>query len=160
MGLSNKILLAAKAKGGTTGQWQGDISCPLFSSTATTVSYGYNPTAGIGTLSPLLETVKPDIRILGLVITVNPTTMMLTNALLFFDTNPPSGGTVGIKFEKLNKIILHSTTGGEPYVIDNPQDYWAPSAYNIFSDDLANWAYTNLTAGATLDFTFELEWYE
>ncbi|WP_418562737.1 hypothetical protein [Phascolarctobacterium faecium] len=160
MGSSNKLLLAAKVTGGAIGQWQGDISCPLFSSTATTVSYCCDPAAGIGTLSPLLETVKPDIRILGLVITVNPTTMMLTSALLFFDTNPPSGGTVGIKFEKLNKIILHSTTGGEPYVIDNPQDYWAPSAYNIFSDDLANWAYTNLTAGATLDFTFELEWYE
>lgn len=160
MGSSNKLLLAAKVTGGAIGQWQGDISCPLFSSTATTVSYGYNPAAGIGTLSPLLETVKPDIRILGLVITVNPATMMLTSALLFFDTNPPSGSTVGIKFEKLNKVILHSTTGGEPYVIDNPQDYWVPGAYNIFSDDLANWAYVNLTAAATLDFTFELEWYE
>ena len=160
MGLSNKLLLAAKVTGGAIGQWQGDISSPIYSSTPTPVTYGYNPAAGIGTLSPLLETVKPDIRILGLVITVNPATMMLTSALLFFDTNPPSDGTGGIKFEKLNKIILHSTTGGEPYVIDNPQDYWEPSAYNIFSDDLANWAYTNLTAGATLDFTFELEWYE
>lgn len=160
MGLADKLLLATKAKGGVVGQWQGDISCPIFSSTATTVTYGYNPAAGIGTLSPLLETVKLDIRVFGLVITVNPATMMLTSALLFFDTNPPSGSTVGIKFEGLGKIILHSATGGEPYVIDNPQDYWAPSAYNIFSDDLANWGYTNLTAGATLDFTFELEWYE
>ena len=63
-----------------------------------------------------------------------------------------------MKFEGLKKIIMHSTTGGEVYVIDNPQDYWEPSAYNIYSSDLANWGFTNLTAGSTLDFTFELEW--
>ena len=159
MGLSNKILLAAKAKGGTTGHWQGSVVCQLIKPfpSGGIAEYGYFPSGGIGSLEPLLETVTKDMAVAGLGIRVDSATLMLTDALIMFDH---IGDSNGIKFEGLSKIILYSTTGGEPYVIDNPQDYWVPNAYNIFSDDLASWAYTNLTAGVTLEFTFELEWDE
>lgn len=171
MGLSNKLLLAAKVKGGTAGHWQGDISCKNYGEI-----YEYDRSLWTGTLSPLLETVKPNIRISSLIIVVNSSTGMLTKASLSFST----------EFKGLKRIIIHSNEAGEPYVIDNPQDYWNVDddySYNLYSEDLANWWYQNLPTGdpegpvdpggpwdpgdpggpsgsSSLDFTFELEWYE
>ena len=66
------------------------------------------------------------------------------------------------RFTGLSRLIVRSSTGGSPFVIDNVDSLFDPNSnsYNIFSEDLANWGYTNLTADSTLGFTLELEWYE
>lgn len=163
--LSNKLLLAA-ARGRAVQSWSGNAICELvswdpslmflYSSRDSTWFIG-----SFGDLHPLLETVKADTQIAGVVISVDAATIFMTECYLYFD-NVPSNQQEGIKFEKLSKIIIHSTTGGEPFTISDVQSCWdnINMCYDLFSEDLANWGYTNLTADSYLEFTLELEWYE
>lgn len=163
--LSNKLLLAA-ARGRTVQSWLGNVECQLAKWDAPSLMFLYGSqaspwlTGGFGTLHPLLETVKADTQIAGVSISVDAAAIFMTECYLYFDNVPSI--QYGIKFEKLSKIIIHSTTGGEPFTISDVQSCWDNTnmCYNLFSEDLANWGYTNLTAGSTLGFTLELEWYE
>lgn len=164
--LSNKLLLAA-ARGRSVQSWLGNVECQLVKWDDPSLMFLYGSqaspwlTGGFGTLHPLLETVKAAMQIAMIKITVDTHTMLLENCRLWFD-NVPSNLRDGIRFEKLSKIIIHSTTGGEPFTISDVQSCWdnINMCYDLFSEDLANWGYTNLTAGSTLGFTLELEWYE
>ena len=161
--LSNKLLLAA-ARGRAVQSWLGNVECELVKWDDPSLMFLYgspaSPTGGFGTLHPLLETVKANTEISRVVISVNAATLFMTESYLYFDN--VSSPQFGIKFEKLSKIIIHSTTGGEPFTISDVQSCWdnINRGYDLFSEDLANWGYTNLTAGSTLGFTLELEWYE
>ena len=167
--LSNKLLLAA-ARHRTPKSWQGQVTADMYRYTGDqfqSIEYLYSSEKqqfvepGYGSLDPLLETVKAAMQIAMIKITVDTHTMLLENCRLWFD-NVPSNLRDGIRFEKLSKIIIHSTTGGEPFTISDVQSCWdnINMCYDLFSEDLANWGYTNLTAGSTLDFPLELEWYE
>lgn len=161
--LSNKILLVA-AYGGAVQSWLGNVECELVEGGEPSLTFMYassgSPTGGFGTLHPLLETVKANTEISRVVISVNAATLFMTESYLYFDN--VSSPQFGIKFEKLSKIIIHSTTGGEPFTIYDVQSCWdnINMCYDLFSEDLANWGYKNLTAGSTLGFTLELGWYE
>lgn len=163
--LSNKLLLAA-ARGRAVQSWLGNVECELVKWDGPSLMFLYGSQAspwlsgGFGTLHPLLETVKADTQIAEVVISVDAATIFMTECYLYFDNVPSL--QYGIRFEKLNKIIIHSTTGGEPFTISDVQSCWdnINMCYDLFSEDLANWGYTNLTAGSTLDFPLELEWYE
>lgn len=163
--LSNKLLLAA-ARGRSVQSWLGNVECQLVKWDDPSLMFLYGSqaspwlTGGFGTLHPLLETVKADTQIAEVFISVDAATIFMTECYLYFDNVPSL--QYGIKFEKLSKIIIHSTTGGEPFTISDVQSCWdnINMCYDLFSEDLANWGYTNLTAGSTLDFPLELEWYE
>lgn len=163
--LSNKLLLAA-ARGRSVQSWLGNVECQLVKWDDPSLMFLYGSqaspwlTGGFGTLHPLLETVKADTQIAEVFISVDAATIFMTECYLYFDNVPSL--QYGIKFEKLSKIIIHSTTGGEPFTISDVQSCWdnINMCYDLFSEDLANWGYTNLTAGSTLGFTLELEWYE
>ena len=167
--LSNKLLLAA-ARYRTPKSWQGQVTVDMYSYTGDqfqSIEYLYSSEKqqfvlpGYGSLDPLLETVKAGMQIAMIKITVDTHTMLLENCRLWFD-NVPSNLRDGIRFEKLSKIIIHSTTGGEPFTISDVQSCWdnINMCYDLFSEDLANWGYTHLTADSYLEFTLELEWYE
>lgn len=163
--LSNKLLLAA-ARGRSVQSWLGNVECELVKWDDPSLMFLYGSqaspwlTGGFGTLHPLLETVKADTQIAEVFISVDAATIFMTECYLYFDNVPSL--QYGIKFEKLSKIIIHSTTGGEPFTISDVQSCWdnINMCYDLFSEDLANWGYTNLTAETYLDFTLELEWYE
>mgnify|MGYP000003276373 FL=1 len=164
MGLSSKLILASK-KAGTLINWQGNASLALTHAGIDAYVYSYTRAyqdEGEGSLSPLLQTVKNDTQIYNLTLAVDPNSIMLFEAALYFYNLPEPAPPASKRFTGLSRLIVHSTTGGSPFVIDNMDSLFDPNSnsYNIFSDDLANWGYTNLTAAATLDFTFELEWYE
>ena len=61
------------------------------------------------------------------------------------------GRTWLIDKEYFDKMCIRdsSTTGGSPFVINNMDSLFEPNSnsYNLFSEDLANWGYINLTAG-------------
>lgn len=163
--LSNKLLLAA-ARGRSVQSWLGNVECQLVKWDDPSLMFLYGSqaspwlTGGFGTLHPLLETVKADTQIAEVFISVDAATIFMTECYLYFDNVPSL--QYGIKFEKLSKIIIHSTTGGEPFTISDVQSCWdnINMCYDLFSEDLANWGYTNLTAETYLEFTLELEWYE
>lgn len=163
--LSNKLLLAA-ARGRSVQSWLGNVECQLVKWDDPSLMFLYGSqaypwlTGGFGTLHPLLETVKADTQIAEVFISVDAATIFMTECYLYFDNVPSL--QYGIKFEKLSKIIIHSTTGGEPFTISDVQSCWdnINMCYDLFSEDLANWGYTNLTAETYLDFPLELEWYE
>lgn len=164
MGLSSKLILASK-KAGTLINWRGNASLALRHAGVTAYVYSYTriyQDEGEGSLSPLLQTVKNDIQIYNLTLIVNPNSLMLFKGALCFYSLPEPVPPASKRFTGLSRLIVYSTVGGSPFVIDNMDSLFDPnsSSYNIFSDDLVNWGYTNLTAGATLDFPFELEWYE
>lgn len=164
MGLSSKLILASK-KAGTLINWQGRVSLALTYAGLDAYVYSYTRAyqdEGEGSLSPLLQTIKSDTQIYNVTLAVDPTNMLLIEAALYFYNLPEPVPPASKRFTGLSRLIVHSTTGGSPFVIDNMDSLFDPNSnsYNIFSDDLANWGYTNLTAAATLDFTFELEWYE
>ena len=134
MGLSSKLILASK-KAGTLINWQGRVSLALTYAGLDAYVYSYTRAyqdEGEGSLSPLLQTIKSDTQIYNVTLAVDPTNMLLIEAALYF------------------------------FVIDNVDSLFDPNSnsYNIFSEDLANWGYTNLMAGPILDFPLELEWYE
>lgn len=164
MGLSSKLILASK-KTGTLVNWRGDVSLALTHAGLDAYVYRYTrayQTEGEGSLSPLLQTVKSDTQIYNVTLAVDPTNIMLIEAALYFYNLPEPAPPASKRFTGLSRLIVHSTTGGSPFVIDNMDSLFDPNSnsYNIFSDDLANWGYTNLTAGSTLDFPLELEWDE
>lgn len=166
MSLSNKILLAAK-KPLTLASWRGQVSLGLeyMEEQAYTYSYvRFKDDEGSGSLAPpLLQTVKYDTQLYLLYVAVNPKTMrLLGGSLCFYEYPEPSSPPWPKEFVGLSKCTIYSTTGGYPFVINNMDRYYDPltNSYIIFSEDLADWAYQNLNARETLDFTFELEWYE
>ncbi len=113
-------------------------------------------------MSPLLQTIKSDTQIYNVTLAVDPTNMLLIEAALYFYNLPEPVPPASKRFTGLSRLIVRSSTGGSPFVIDNVDSLFDPNSnsYNIFSEDLANWGYTNLTADSTLGFTLELEWYE
>lgn len=113
-------------------------------------------------MSPLLQTIKSDTQIYNVTLAVDPTNMLLIEAALYFYNLPEPVPPASKRFTGLSRLIVRSSTGGSPFVIDNVDSLFDPNSnsYNIFSEDLANWGYTNLTAGPILDFPLELEWYE
>lgn len=164
MGLSSKLVLATK-KAGMLGNWQGDVSLTLIYAGVDGYVYDYTRAyqdEGEGSLFPLLQTVKSDTQIYNVTLVVDTITFMLTGAALYFYNLPEPAPPTAKRFAGLSSLIIHSTTGGSPFVIDNMDSLFDPNSnsYNIFSNDLANWGYTNLSAGAALEFTLELEWYE
>lgn len=164
MGLANKIVLATK-KTGTLASWQGDMNLSLIYAGLDAYVYSYTrfyQDEGEGTLTPLLQTVKTDTQIYNLTLAVDPSNIMLFEATLSFYDNPESMSPASKEFKGLKKCVIHSATGGSPFVIDDMKSLFdvSNSMYDLFSEDLANWGYQNLTAGETLDFTFELGWYE
>ena len=164
MGLSSKLILASK-KAGTLINWQGNASLALTYAGIDAYVYSYTRAyqdEGEGSLSPLLQTVKNDTQIYNLTLAVDPNSIMLFEAALYFYNLPEPAPPASKRFTGLSRLIVHSTTGGSPFVINNVDSLFEPNSnsYNIFNDDLANWGYTNLTAGSTLDFPLELEWCE
>ena len=164
MGLSSKLILASK-KAGTLINWQGRVSLALTYAGLDAYVYSYTRVyqdEGEGYLSPLLQTIKSDTQIYNVTLAVDRTNMMLIEAALYFYNLPEPVPPASKRFTGLSRLIAHSTTGGSPFVINNMDSLFEPNSnsYNLFSEDLANWGYTNLTAGSTLGFTLELEWYE
>ncbi len=164
MGLSSKLVLATK-KAGMLINWQGKVSLALTYAGLDAYVYSYTRVyqdEGEGGLSPLLQTVKSDTQIYNVTLAVDPNSMMLFGAALSFYNLPEPAPPASKRFTGLSRLIVRSSTGGSPFVIDNVDSLFDPNSnsYNIFSEDLANWGYTNLTAGPILDFPLELEWYE
>lgn len=164
--LSNKLLLAAGGRR-PNKTWTGNVICQLSQMDQNYITFFYGSsfsswlTGGFGLLSPPLEIAKADTQIAGISITVDANTILMNQCYIWFDDYIISAGH-GIEFEALNKITIHSTTGGEPFTISDVQSCWDNTnmCYNLFSEDLANWGYANLTAETYLEFTLELEWYE
>lgn len=164
MGLANKLLLASK-KAGTLGNWQGDVSLTLIYAGVDGYVYDYTRAyqdEGEGSLFPLLQIVKSDTQIYNVTLVVDTITFMLTGAALYFYNLPEPAPPTAKRFAGLSSLIIHSTTGGEPFTISDVQSCWDNTnmCYDLFSEDLANWGYTNLSAAGELEFTLELEWYE
>lgn len=154
MGLANKLLLATKPK--ELSSWQGYINMPATTQSTMTIMYEYSVASHIGTLNPLLQSVV-GMQIYTVQLAVDPDNFLLTRAILGFAD--PAGNPKA--FPSLETLTLFSTTGGEPFVINDmhnrPLD---PSSfeYNIYGWDLASWGYQNLTAGSSLNFQLKLEW--
>lgn len=163
--LSNKLLLVTAGGSSSTKSWAGDVLCQISQMGQNDITFFYGSwfspwlSGGFGMLAPPLESEKADTQIAGISITVDANTMLMSQCYIWFDSYAISSGH-GIEFEGLNKITIHSTTGGEPFTISDVQSCWDSTelAYNLFSADLANWGYTNLTAETFLEFTLELEW--
>lgn len=154
MGLANKLLLATKPK--ELSSWQGYINMPATTQSTMTIMYEYSVASHIGTLNPLLQSVV-GMQIYTVQLAVDPDNFLLTRAIL--GLADPAGNPKA--FPSLENLILFSTTGGEPFVINDvknlPLDLIS-FQYNIYSGDLMNWGYQNLTAGSSLNFQLKLEW--
>ena len=90
MGLSSKLILASK-KAGTLINWQGNASLALTYAGIDACVYSYTRAyqdEGEGSLSPLLQTVKNDTQIYNLTLAVDPNSIMLFEAALYFYNLP------------------------------------------------------------------------
>ena len=168
MGLSDKLLLASRS--GTVNPQYVAITKLIHDGVGLMNVHGYvagTEINGYGTLSPMLATFYPSIEIGIIDVSINMATLRLSAAHMAFVAAPvqPDEATV-VEFPALKTIVLHSSTGGSPFVINNMQARYAGPdyGYDLFSDELADWAYTNLTVvqddtyGLALTFTFGLEW--
>lgn len=152
-----RMLLATGGR--PLASWQGRIDMPLTSQSTMVAVYGYSTADRIGTVTPLLQTVV-GMQIYTVLLAVDPDNLLLMAAYLVF-ADPDGNPKV---FPGLKTLTLFSTTGGEPFVINDIQNHFHPNPgefeYDIYSWELATWGYQNLTAGLSLNFQLKLEWIE